>query len=66
MESPRWASVRISEALEMVREVPPPPVAVSSCGIREETAVEISFVAGWGGAGGWGVVTCFRWFLLFR
>lgn len=38
IESPRWTSVRIGVALEMVKEVPPPPVVVSSCGMREETA----------------------------
>ena len=28
MLSPKWASVRISAQLEIVREVPPPPAAV--------------------------------------
>lgn len=44
MLSPRWASSRISAALEMVREVPPPPVVVSSWGISEETAVGLVLV----------------------
>jgi hypothetical protein len=35
MLSPRWQSVRISAAEEMVREVPP----VSSWGLSSETAV---------------------------
>lgn len=39
--SPRWASPRISAALVIVREVPPPPVEVSSWGINDETAVEL-------------------------
>lgn len=39
MLSPRWASSRIAAASPMVSEVPPPPVAVSSCGINDETAV---------------------------
>lgn len=38
MLSPMWASSRIAAALAMVSEVPPPPVAVSSCGINDETA----------------------------
>lgn len=36
--SPRWASVRISAQSEIIREVPPPPLDVSSCFSREETA----------------------------
>ena len=38
MLSPRWASSRM-EAQEMVREVPPPPAVLSSCGWRAVTAV---------------------------
>jgi len=41
MLSPRWASERISAQSTIVREVPPPPVSVSSCFSRMETA-------GWG------------------
>lgn len=40
--SPRWASPRISAASVMVREVPPPPVAVSSWGTNDKTAAECS------------------------
>ena len=36
--SPRWASVRMSAQSEIVREVPPPPLEVSSCFSRVETA----------------------------
>lgn len=60
----------------MVREVPPPPVEVSSWGINDETAVELFKIRIYftlvnpifiyffreGGR----VVTCFLWFLLFR
>jgi len=35
MLSPRWQSPRISEAEDIVRDVPP----VSSCGLSSETAV---------------------------
>lgn len=35
MLSPRWQSERISEALAMVRVVPPP----SACGLSSETTV---------------------------
>lgn len=38
MLSPRWASTRISAQFEMVRLVPPPPLEVSSCWARRETA----------------------------
>ena len=38
MLSPRWASSRISEQSLIVSEVPPPPLDVSSCFIRLETA----------------------------
>ena len=38
MLSPRLASVRISAQSEMVREVPPPPAAVSSCFSSRVTA----------------------------
>ena len=42
MESPSWASERKvgSEEVEMVREVPEPPVAEGSRGRRDVTAVE--------------------------
>ena len=36
--SPSFASVRISAQSEIIREVPPPPLDVSSCFSREETA----------------------------
>ena len=36
--SPKWASVRMSAQLEIVREVPPPPAAVSSWASRAVTA----------------------------
>ena len=38
MLSPKWASVRISAQLDIVREVPPPPAAVSSWASRAVTA----------------------------
>ena len=38
MLSPRWASVRMSAQLLMVREVPPPPEEVSSWDSRAVTA----------------------------
>ena len=38
MLSPRWASVRISSQLVMVKDVPPPPLAEVSRGSRDETA----------------------------
>lgn len=41
MLSPRWASSRISEQFEMVSEVPPPPLALSSCWISVVTATWI-------------------------
>lgn len=42
MLSPKWASVRISAQSEIVREVPPPPAAVSSCFSRRVTAGWVS------------------------
>ena len=36
--SPKWASVRMSAQSEIVREVPPPPAAVSSWASRAVTA----------------------------
>lgn len=67
MLSPMWASPRITVASVMVREVPPPPVAVSSWGINDETAVgypksdsdAVNVLKK-------EVLTCFPWFLLFR
>lgn len=38
MLSPKWASVRMSAQSEIVREVPPPPAALSSCFSRRVTA----------------------------
>ena len=42
MLSPRLASVRMSAQSEMVREVPPPPAAVSSCFSSRVTAGWVS------------------------
>jgi hypothetical protein len=42
MESPRWASVRISGQSEMVREVPLPPEELGSRGVREEIVPRVS------------------------
>lgn len=42
MLSPRCASVRISAQSEIVREVPPPPLALVSRGSRDVTAGEQS------------------------
>lgn len=56
--------MRIGAALDMVKEVPPPPVVVSSCGMREETAMWISFwnvVRNWRDRGSYS-----QSFLLFR
>lgn len=42
MESPRWASVRISGQSEMVREVPLPPDVLGSREAREEIVPRVS------------------------
>ena len=44
MESPREASVRMSAQLDIVIEVPEPPVRVASCWRRDETAVPLRSV----------------------
>lgn len=44
MLSPSWQSPRMSEAPEMVREVPPPPLAVVSSCSSLDTAGGISGV----------------------
>lgn len=41
MLSPRFASERMSPQLEMVREVPPPPLVEGSRASREVTAVPV-------------------------
>ena len=46
--SPKWASARMSAHLEIVREVPPPPAAVSSWASRAVTA---GYVRGFSGEG---------------
>lgn len=54
MLSPKWASVRISAQSEIVRDVPPPPAAVSSCFSRRVTANCVSLaesIAGWENGG---------------